>query len=600
MSSSIKESKKRKLDDANEHCQGKTKREFIQNTLQYFFSKTTVKTTMQKDRSDDTIDNGPKEAEKIESTTCPICGSTFENVIITQYESHVNSCLNTADASSNNDPEQQVELKPMPNQEASISWSKIFTATTFKVRGIWSHHKNDNAPGLNESETSWFGEPKYAATTATTTPPRRLVPYYKRLAGTKMVVDAFMFGKIPDCEGYLLSHFHSDHYMGLSPNWIHGPIYCSEITARLVEQKLGVASDFIFPLPMNKPCTLSGTDQLTVTLIDANHCPGAVLFLITTKDNLRYLHTGDFRACPKMCLHPMLKERPLDIVYLDTTYLDPKYSFPSQDSCIQTACELVRRHNGIINNEDLSSNGKRIDHWFTQEKKEIISDQSPQQMNDSNDKKHRLLVVVGTYSLGKEKIFIEIAKILGSKIFVTDQKRTILEAFHDQELNALLTDQCKEAQVHVIPLGHIQAENLEAYFHSLQPYFTQMIAFRPTGWTFRASSDPQMQQQQRSLDSIIRARPPDLSASTLKPIYDTPLVKIFGVPYSEHSSFRELALFIASLDIRRIVPTVNVYSEKSRLKMSLLFEKWHRDKTKLIQGNGGETKVLDYPSVDHW
>ncbi|KAF1807583.1 DNA repair metallo-beta-lactamase-domain-containing protein [Mucor lusitanicus] len=601
MSSSVKESKKRKLDDADEQKQGRSKRQLIQNTLQYFFSKTAVKTTTQKDSCDDIVDSVPTEAEKIESTTCPMCSTTFENVIIAQYESHVNSCLDTADASSSDTIKQQVDPIPKPNQEtASISWSKIFTAATFKIRGIWSHHKNDTAPGLNESETSWFGEPKYSSTTTATIPRRRLVPYYKRLAGTKMVVDAFTFGEIPDCEGYLLSHFHSDHYMGLSPNWIHGPIYCSEITARLVEQKLGVASDFIFPLPMNTPCTLPGTDQLTVTLMDANHCPGAVLFLVTTKDNLRYLHTGDFRACPKMCLHPMLKEQPLDIVYLDTTYLDPKYSFPSQDSCIQTACELVRRHNGVINNEDLSSNGKRIDHWFTQEKKQISSDHSTQHTDDSSDKNHRLLVVVGTYSLGKENIFIEIAKTLGSKIFVTDQKRAILETFHDQELSALLTDQCKEAQVHVIPLGHIQAENLEAYFHSLQPYFTQMIAFRPTGWTFRASSDPQMQQQQRSLESIIRARPPDLSASTLKPIYDTPLVKIFGVPYSEHSSFRELALFIASLDIRRIVPTVNVYSEKSRLKMSLLFEKWHRDKIKLIQDNGGEIKVVDYPSVDHW
>lgn len=488
MTSFVKESTKRKLDDANDENQGKIKRPFIQNTLQYFFSKTTVNSTTLKDSSDDAGGNAPKEAEKIESNACPICGTTFENAIITQYESHVNSCLDTAEASPNDDTEQQIDPNPKPNQKAtSTSWSKIFTAATFKIRGIWSHHKNDTAPGLNESETSWFGEPKYSSstststtTTTTTAPRRRRVPYYKRLAGTKMVVDAFTFGEIPHCEGYLLSHFHSDHYMGLSPNWIHGPIYCSEITARLVEQKLGVASDFIFPLPMNKPCTLSGTDQLTVTLIDANHCPGAVLFLITTRDNLRYLHTGDFRACPKMCLHPMLKEQPLDIVYLDTTYLDPKYSFPSQDSCIQTACELVRRHNGVINNEDLSLNRKRIDHWFAQKKKEIISDHSPQQTDDSNEKKHRLLVVVGTYSLGKENIFIgnscghavynrfmlvfmlflsiEIAKTLDSKIFVTDQKRAILETFHDQQLNALLTDQCKDAQVHVIPLGHIQAE----------------------------------------------------------------------------------------------------------------------------------------------
>jgi DNA cross-link repair 1A protein len=53
---------------------------------------------------------------------------------------------------------------------------------------------------------------------------------------------------------------------------------------------------------------------------------------------------------------------------------------------------------------------------------------------------------------------IEIAKSLNSKIFVTDQKKAILDTFQDQELNDLLTDVPKEAQVHVIPLGHILPE----------------------------------------------------------------------------------------------------------------------------------------------
>jgi DNA cross-link repair 1A protein len=141
-------------------------------------------------------------------------------------------------------------------------------------------------------------------------------------------------------------------------------------------------------------------------------------------------------------------------------------------------------------------------------------------------------------------------------------------------------------------------QNLEAYFRSLQPEFTQMIAFRPTGWAFRASADPQKQQQQKSLESIIRARPADLTAAALKPSYDTPLVKIYEVPYSEHSSFRELTLFLASLDINRIVPTVNVYSEKSRLKMSLLFETWSKDKIKLH--NNGKAQIIDYPSINSW
>lgn len=311
------------------------------------------------------------------------------------------------------------------NSNSKSSWAKLFSEATFQIRGIWSSRKGDHAPGLTESEISWFGEPKSATATpssdtTTAVKKKRPLPYYKRLAGTKMVVDTFSFGEIPDCEGYLLSHFHSDHYMGLNGTWIHGPIYCSEITARLVESKLGVSQDFIHPLPMDTPCLLSGTDGLTVTLIDANHCPGAVIFLITVPQQdkvLRYLHTGDFRACPKMCLHPMLKQPenpPLDILYLDTTYLDPKYSFPSQVSCIKSACDLAKHHNnylttGVITDADLAEKNLKIDHWFAQEKisnRYANNDDNGSSRSSSSKKQERLLVVVGTYSLGKERIFI--------------------------------------------------------------------------------------------------------------------------------------------------------------------------------------------------
>ncbi|KAI8047583.1 DNA repair metallo-beta-lactamase-domain-containing protein [Gilbertella persicaria] len=397
-----------------------------------------------------------------------------------------------------------------------------------------------------------------------------------------MVVDAFSFGDIPGCEGYFLSHFHADHYTGLDRNWTHGPIYCSEVTARLVKRKLGVTEDFIYALPLDEPCLLPGMDQLFVTLIDANHCPGAVIFLVTV-GKLRYLHTGDFRACPKICLHPLLKE-PIDIVYLDTTYLDPKYSFPSQDSCIQSACQLAKRHS------------TRYSDPLLEEGKSIIS------ASNACQQEHRLLIVVGTYSLGKERIFIEIAKALNSKIFVTEQKRHMLDCFHDSELNAMLTDEQKEAQVHVIPIGHLVPNNLEAYLSSLEPHFSQMIALKPTGWTFQASSDPKTksQQEKRSLETIIKARPPDLVATSLKPFYDTSRLKMYDIPYSEHSSFRELAMFIASLDIRRIVPTVNVHSQENRSRMSKLFEEWNRDKKKLIKANGGSIKIVDYPSINYW
>lgn len=72
-------------------------------------------------------------------------------------------------------------------------------------------------------------------------------------------------------------------------------------------------------------------------------------------------------------------------------------------------------------------------------------------------------------------------------------------------------------------------------------------------------------------------------------------IKIYGVPYSEHSSFRELASFVASLDIRRIVPTVNIHSENSRKRMGDLLQKWEEEKRarKL-------TGVAPYTSLDSW
>lgn len=74
-----------------------------------------------------------------------------------------------------------------------------------------------------------------------------------------------------------------------------------------------------------------------------------------------------------------------------------------------------------------------------------------------------------------------------------------------------------------------------------------------------------------------------------------PKIKIYGVPYSEHSSFRELASFIASLDIRCIIPTVNVGSEKSRTKMASFFSKWQEEKRK-----NGKIQVVPYRTLDHW
>jgi hypothetical protein len=51
-------------------------------------------------------------------------------------------------------------------------------------------------------------------------------------------------------------------------------------------------------------------------------------------------------------------------------------------------------------------------------------------------------------------------------------------------------------------------------------------------------------------------------------------ITIYGLEYSEHSSFDELKNFISKIKPRKIIPHVNVAKKESRDKMQSYFQQW--------------------------
>lgn len=382
---------------------------------------------------------------------------------------------------------------------------------------------------------------------------KRPVPFYKilQIGNQKIAVDAFSYGPIPGVRSFFLTHFHSDHYGGLSKSWKHGIIYCTPATSRLVQMYLRVDPEYIREIEVNEWCVLDGIEIL---FLEANHCPGSVIILFSAPD-YTILHTGDFRACESQIvrLKQLLRHRPINALYLDTTYLDPSHSFPCQDDVIKACGEYCYNFKQY---GEAKSRMPTIEKFF-----KPISDAAARIPEISE---YNPLVLVGTYTIGKERLAVHIAERLETKIFTQDRKRDTLAAIGDEKLDSLLGTNGFECGVHLVNMRQLNWYSLDEYFKPLSKKFTHLLAFMPTGWTFKSGN--------KSADDITA---PDFGQKELercRKIKDK--THLFKVPYSEHSSFLELQYFCTSLPIIRVIPTVNTTSQNSRNKMNYYLEKW--------------------------
>ncbi|EDQ88949.1 uncharacterized protein MONBRDRAFT_8472, partial [Monosiga brevicollis MX1] len=370
--------------------------------------------------------------------------------------------------------------------------------------------------------------------------------------GTGFLVDCFRDKKkIAAGQKFFLSHYHADHYGGLNDKWAAGPIYASPPTARLVIDFLEVDPKWIHELPFDETHTI---DDVEVTLMDANHCPGAAMLLFGVRNQhapeqrMYHLHTGDCRFHPRMLDHPTLQGIHIENLYLDTTYANPKYTFPPQEDtiefCARTIAAELEAHRG------------------------------------------RTLVLVATYSIGKEKILLRAHELVGARVEVTERKWKMLNhclpianletIFTTEHLPAHVTT-TQAASVRIVgwhelgnmaPGGWTFLPDYPKLHEMLDFYasrFDRIVAFYPTGWTYTLSQAVRERQAITASQSHaqtlaeastearahLTARPAVLHAAETKN-----KVTVYTVPYSEHSSFDELRALVSGIRPTNVVPTV--------------------------------------------
>ena len=350
---------------------------------------------------------------------------------------------------------------------------------------------------------------------------------------------------------YFLSHAHADHYQGLKPSF-SGELFCSDITGNVINHLLDVPESCIRRLPMNTEVEIPF--NVKVTLVCANHCPGAVMMLFALPDGNKVIHCGDFRYDKEhMSTCPHLERfKGCSCIYLDTTYCNPRHQFPAQNESIEYIAKTVEEGiNGTV--------GRK---------------------RKSRTVPHDVLYLVSTYVIGKERILKEIHRRTGMLIYVHERKAGIIENL-DLDMS-MFTQSPDDTPIHVVKwnfLGetwpYFRPNYVDAAAYAEERGASQVVGFVPTGWVHNAKKNGNKVLSKNN-------------------------ISIHLVPYSEHSSFDELLEFVGMIRPSSVVPTVNAHDEKQVAKQLKYFSNLvniNASKLTFISKFGNSTKQVAHRDV---
>ncbi|NXU33632.1 DCR1B exonuclease, partial [Drymodes brunneopygia] len=254
------------------------------------------------------------------------------------------------------------------------------------------------------------------------------------LPGTPIAVDFWSLRRAAGARLFFLCVRPGPHRLGtptchtrlLSLGHSHLPVPTLIPCPALTPRPLQVPMCWIRPLEVGQSHVLG---EVTVTLIDSNHCPGSVMFLFEGTFGT-ILYTGDFRYSSAMQGEPALRGRHIDRLYLDNTHCHPQRALPSRALATRQAAHLIRAH--------------------------------PQ---------HH--VVIGVYTLGKETLLVDLALEFSTWVVVSPWR---LEQMKLLELPDVFTAEEGAGWIRAVDVAEIRWDTLVTW-NALHP----TIAIIPTG-----------------------------------------------------------------------------------------------------------------------
>ena len=328
---------------------------------------------------------------------------------------------------------------------------------------------------------------------------------------------------------YFLTHAHQDHLRGAREDLFdddddqQGMVYCTETTKMLLVRKFPRLEsrvkileydsvEMVRVAPRDATKKEKEDARFNVYCLDAGHCPGSAMFVFEGAFG-KVLHTGDFRRedwCGSLPtpLPKVLDNRkmpPVDVLYLDNTYNNPEYDHPPRTVALERIVKLVME----------------------------IEPERP--------------VILLLDSLGKEDVVIAVSQATKSKVFLNkDRYNDWIKLGFGKEYVCNRLGPNESTRVRVLPKSagrnkEIVCKMLVSGLKNYKEWGPLVIS--PTGWA-RVSEQMREEDEKQEMDTERKEKM--TNEEKMEWVRRS-------VPYSLHSSYRELETFVKRIQPRKII-----------------------------------------------